>query len=310
MFCDLLKSAPPNSETFTAAVESLIVLANDLQVKFPVDIANKEEEAPSKSLIESADRRCQSTQSLHSGHSSDELHKDKKLKLDPSGLELQPITSSQDCSCLYQENVFGPHDVKFQMDNGNVVSAHKQIMVAASDFFTAMLSDRYLESMQSEIPIPHVSADVFEFAVHQIYGCTVEPHNEQPSGEAFSLASCSCEVLRRDTSHLQRNCNDTKVQFFLELLAFSDRFMLDGLRTVSEQLLVNLISATSVVEICDLSLRLNSLQLCRHCLSYLLKVNILELPSHLHLFKELFLCTEKVDMVEQLYQLLLYHLKR
>ena len=285
-FCDLFTSASPTSETFMTAVESLVVLANDLQVKFPVDNGI----GPSKSPIDDLCGR----------------HKVKRLKVDPDSSESHKcITSGHDgSSCLYKENCFGSHDVNFQMDNENVVSAHKQVMEKASDVFTAMLSDRYVESFQSVIQIPDVSSNVFEFALHHIYGCILLPGNVKPPGVSFSPASC--EVFKRTMSELQSK--GTKVQFLLELLAFSDRFMLDGLRMVCELFLIDLIDTTTVVQICNLSLQLNSPQLCTHCLSYLLQVKISDLPNSLHLFKELFLCVVRKDLVEQLYRLLLSHL--
>lgn len=315
MFCDLLISAAPNDKTFTTAVESLVVLANDLQVTFPVRVPGKEEVAPSNGLVESTDGTSQGSQAGNID-TSDELYQVKKLKLDSSdsqvllsGNETKCVSRKQpDYSlCPYNENCFGPHDVAFQMDDGVLITARKEVVKSASDVFSAMLSSHYLESMQTVIPIPGVSAGVFEFAVHHICGCKIEVGNEQTPGEELPSASCCCEVLRRNFSELQRKC--TGVQFFLELLTFSDRFMLDKLRTVSEKFLINFISSSTVVQICAAGLQLNSPQLCVQCLSYLLNVKISNLPTHLHLVKELFLCVERGDIVEHLYQLLLSHLK-
>lgn len=307
MFCDLFTSAAPNGETFTTAVESLIVLSNDLQVKFPVEVPSKEVAALSKDLIESTDAQQTNT------NSSDEV---KRLKVNLSDSQLmlsemaqKCISNVQDCSsCPYNENCYGPHDVAFQMDSGGVIAAHKEVIKSATDVFTAMLSSHFVESTQSVIPIPDVSADVFEFAVHHIYGCNILPGNEQIPGDMLmSSASCCCEVLRQKVSEHQRK--GSEVQFFLELLTFSDRFILDNLRTVCEKFLIKLIDASTVVQICAFGLRLNSPQLSVHCLSYLLNVKISNLPTRLHLFKELFLCAEREDIVEQLYQVLLSHLK-
>ena len=301
-FCDLFSTAPPSSKVFTTAVESLVVLANDLQVKCPVDIASKEAKGSSKDDVERAILHpSQNPQSVQTGDHSVKLHKDKRLKLDPSDSELQKCMQANQHfpSCLYNENCFGPPDVKFQMDNGNVFSAHRQIIKGASDLFTTMLSNRYLESTQSVITIREVSADVFEYAVHHIYGCT----SFLPT-DAFPSSSSCCGMQRS----VQRK--DNKLQFFLDLLAFADRFLLDELRTVCEQSLIGLIDTNTVVQICDYGLRLNSPMLCTHCLSHLLSVNISELPNTLHLFREMFLCTERADIVEHLYQFLLSHLKQ
>lgn len=314
MFCDLFKSAAPIGETFTTAVESLVVLANDLQVTFPVDVAEKEEVIISNGLIEPADDKIHDPQAMNTDTLA-ELHQAKQLKVNANDSLLLLSKNSQNCvenepdcsSCPYNENINGPHDVAFQMDSGDVIAAHKEVMKSASDVFTAMLSSCFLESTQSVIPIPDVSAGVFEFAVHHMYGCKILPSNEQSCVKVMSSVSCCCEVLRRKVSDPQEM--DAKVQFFLELLTFSDRFMLDKLRTVCETFLVTLINTSTVVQICTIGLQLNSPQLCANCLSYLLNVKLSDLPTHLHLFRELFLCVEREDIVKHLYQLLLSHLK-
>ena len=316
MFCDLFTSAAPNGEIFTTAVESLVVLANDLEVKFPVDVADKEEEAPSNGLVEFTDCKSRDAQARNIG-TSGELHQVKKLKVNSSDSQELLSTAVPTClvneqadssSCPYNEKYPGAgHDIAYQMDNGDTVPAHKEVVKSASDVFAAMLSSRYVESTQCVIPISDVSAGVFEFAVHHIYGCKIVPCNEQIPGKVLSSASCSCEVLRRIVNELQRK--GTSLQFFFELLSLSDRFMLDKLRTVCEKFLINFISTSTVVQICATGLQLNSPQLCVHCLSYLLNTKTSNLPTHLHLFKELFLCVERGDIVEHLYQLLLSRLK-
>ena len=312
MFCDLFKSAAPNGETFTMAVESLVVLANDLQVTCPAEVIQKEEVDISKGPTEPTDDKIHDPQAM----STDNLaHQQKKLKVNANKSLLsfsknaQLCTENeQDCSsCPYNETVNGPHDVTFQMDTGDVIVAHKQYITSASDVFTAMLSSCFIESTKSVIPIPDVSAGVFEFAVHHMYGCNIQQSNEQGCVKEVSSVSCCCEVLRRKVSDLLGM--DAKVQFFLELLTFSDRFMLDKLRTVCETFLVPLISTTTVVQICTTGLQLNSPQLCVHCLSYLLNVKLSDLPNRLHVFRELFLCVESEGIVKHLYQLLLSHLK-
>lgn len=318
MFCDLFTSAAPNGETFTTAVESLVVLANDLQVTFPVEVADKEEdEAISTGLVEITANQSQDAQARNIDTSS-ELPQVKKLKANSSDSQVLLSKNVPKCiakeqpdsfTCPYNENCFGPCDVAFQIDNGDMITAHKEVVKSASDVFTAMLSSHYLESTQSVIPIPDVSAGVFEFALHHIYGCKVVPSNEliPCTCKLLSSASCCCEELERQVSELQRN--GTEVLFFLEMLTFSDRFMLDKLRTLCEKFLVNFISASTVVQICATGLQLNSPQLCVHCLSYLLNVKISDLSTHLHLFKELFLCVVRADIVEHLYPLLLSCLK-
>lgn len=295
-FCDLLMSAHANSETFTTAIEALIVLANDLHVTFPVDT----EASLSRRSSESKPHG-----SVHSDGNVGKLHEVKYMKKDTSCLVKQKCVADfhNSMSCFYEEKCLVSCDLNFQMDDGTVIRAHKQVMEMASNYFTAMLSYRYLESTQAVIQISDVSPNVFEFALHHIYGCTIAS-SKQPAEASSSVSHC--QVLNRNVSQLQTA--NTRLEFFLQLLAFSDRFMLDSLRTVCEQFLINLIDTSSVVQICNLGLRLNSPQLCTHCLCYLLQVKVSDLSSRMHLFKELFLCSDKEDIVQQLYQLLLLHL--
>ena len=314
MFCDLFKSATPNGETFTMAVESLVVLANDLQVRCPSEVVEKEEVDISNGLTEPTDDKIHDPQAIIT-HNLANQHKVKQLKVNANmslfsfSKNAQHCTENkQDCSsCPYNETGHGPHDVTFQMDSGDVIVAHKQYIMSASDVFTAMLSSCFIESTKSVVPIPDVAASVFEFAVHHMYGCNVQHSNEQSCIKKVSSVSCCCAVLRRKVGNLLGM--DAKVQFFLELLTFSDRFMLDKLRTVCETFLVTLISTTTVVQICTTGLQLNSPRLCVHCLSYLLNVKLSDLPNCLHVFRELFLHVESEDIVKHLYQLLLSHLK-
>ena len=295
-FCDLLMSAHANSETFTTAIEALIVLANDLHVTFPVDT----EASLSRRSSESKPHG-----SVHSDGNVGKLHEVKYMKKDTSCLVKQKCVADfhNSMSCFYEEKCLVSCDLNFQMDDGTIIRAHKQVMEMASNYFTAMLSYRYLESTQAVIQISDVSPNVFEFALHHIYGCTIAS-SKQPAEASSSVSHC--QVLNRNVSQLQTA--NTRLEFFLQLLAFSDRFMLDSLRTVCEQFLINLIDTSSVVQICNLGLRLNSPQLCTHCLCYLLQVKVSDLSSRMHLFKELFLCSDKEDILEQLYELLLLHL--
>ena len=294
-FCDLLTSAHANSETFTSAIEALIVLANDLHVTFPADTEASLSRRSSESKLHG---------SVHSDGNVGKLHELKYMK---NCLVKQKCVADfhNSMSCFYEEKCLVSCDLNFQMDDGTIISAHKQVMEMASNYFTAMLSYRYLESTQAVIQISDVSPNVFEFALHHIYGCRCTIASNKQPAEASSSVS-HCQVLKRNVSQLQTA--NTRLEFFLQLLAFSDRFMLDSLRTVCEQFLINLIDTSSVVQICNLGLRLNSPQLCTHCLCYLLQVKVSDLSSRMHLFKELFLCSDKEDIVQQLYQLLLLHL--
>ena len=302
-FCDLLMSAHANSETFTTAIEALIVLANDLHVTFPVDTEASLSRRSSESSV------CKDSAKphglVHSDGNMGKLHEVKYMKKDTSCLVKQKCAADfhKSMSCFYEEKCLVSCDLNFQMDDGTIISAHKQVMEMASNYFTAMLSYRYLESTQAVIQISDVSPNVFEFALHHIYGCTIAS-SKQPAEASSSVSHC--QVLKRNVSQLQTA--NTRLEFLLQLLAFSDRFMLDSLRTVCEQFLINLIDTSSVVQICNLGLRLNSPQLCTRCLCYLLQVKVSDLSSRMHLFKELFLCSDKKDIVQQLYQLLLLHL--
>ena len=294
-FCDLLMSAHANSETFTSAIEALIVLANDLHVTFPADTEASLSRRSSESKLHG---------SVHSDGNVGKLHELKYMK---NCLVKRKCVADfhNSMSCFYEEKCLVSCDLNFQMDDGTIISAHKQVMEMASNYFTAMLSYRYLESTQAVIQISDVSPNVFEFALHHIYGCRCTIASNKQPAEASSSVS-HCQVLKRNVSQLQTA--NTRLEFFLQLLAFSDRFMLDSLRTVCEQFLINLIDTSSVVQIYNLGLRLNSPQLCTHCLCYLLQVKVSDLSSRMHLFKELFLCSDKKDIVQQLYQLLQLHL--
>lgn len=305
MLCDIFKSLSPTGKTFPTVVESLIVLANELQLKFPSNVTRKEGEVISKDLTSSPNEET-------NAEASNDLHQRKRLKKDFSKVQasskFQASSSSdeQDClSCLYHANSLGPPDATFVMDNGDKVVGHKQLMMSASDFFAAMFSDGFLESTQSDISLQDISVDVFGFALHHMYGCKIIP-NEQISSEMISSQSC-CEVLKRKVMEIQMNHDE--LQFFLELLTLADRFFLDKLRTLGEKFVANLIDASTVLQVYNYGYRFNSPQLCLLCLTYLLTINLSNLPNHLYIFKELFLSSERGHLADQLYEILISHLK-
>ncbi|XP_022787570.1 armadillo repeat-containing protein 5-like [Stylophora pistillata] len=299
MLCDIFKSLSPTGKTFPTVVESLIVLANELQLKFPSNVTRKEGEGISKDLTSSTNEETNL-------EASDDLHQRKKLKKDFSNIQASSSNDEKDClSCLYHANSLGLPDATFVMDNGDKVVAHKQLMMSASDFFAAMFSDSFLESTQSDISLQDISVDVFGFALHHMYGCKIIP-NEQISSEMISSQSC-CDVLKRKVMEIQMNHDE--LQFFLELLTLADRFFLDKLRTLCEKFLVNLINASTVLQVYNYGYQCNSPQLCLLCLTYLLTINPSNLPNHMYIFKELFLSSEQGHLADQLYEILLSHLK-
>lgn len=108
-----------------------------------------------------------------------------------------------------------------------------------------MLLSCFVELIQFVILIFDVFVGVFEFVVYYMYGCNIYYSNEQSCVEKVFFVLCCCEVLRRKVSDLFGM--DVKVQFFLELLIFFDRFMLDKFRFVCEIFLVILIGIIIVV---------------------------------------------------------------
>ena len=307
LLCELLTST--NQETLMVAVESLLVLAEDLQVIEPYSHSTGEAQALSTfedSKVHMAGKQTCSDLENHNG----ELPADntfqtsqpmaKRFKKDSTVLKPTLSKKQNLCStrtvdaswCMYKGSNLQGCNVKFCMDSGELISAHRQIIASASDVFTAMLSGDFLEGTLPVVPIRDISFNVFETAVHFAYGCSL---------------SSPCTAPRHESSEPLEK--DTKSNFFLELLMFADKFLMAGLKAACESRLIHLINLVSVVQFCIAGVQLNAPKLCAYCLCYLLQVKIADLPRSFHLFKELFMSDEKEAIVEHLYQLLLSYLK-
>lgn len=69
------------------------------------------------------------------------------------------------------------------------IHARRKTLIEKSEVFAAMFSGSYAESGQSEINVPDVSRDAFEFIIHYLHGC---------SSDCSVIASLSLEYIKNE----------------------------------------------------------------------------------------------------------------
>ena len=300
MLCDLLTEST-TEEVFGAVVESLTVVADGIELspnlsktfamKGAVGLAGRTKNSKLAGYSDGGDissKASATTRDLRV----------KCLKVEP---QLSEVGTTPVSSCSQALPVSGCNyinrssqrsfDTQFKMDDGHIVPAHRDVLTATTDVFSAMLSNCFLEATQSVITIPELSPKVFTFALHCAYGCHTS---------TCSTLSATLKEFEDDTH--------AKHEFLFEVLACADRFIFNELKALCEKLLISVTqSPHDAVSLCVLGEYFHSSILGEFGLRYLLSMSsepIIRQQS----FKKILESSEKLLIVDQLYRILLSHL--
>uniref|UniRef100_H3A2A2 Armadillo repeat containing 5 n=1 Tax=Latimeria chalumnae TaxID=7897 RepID=H3A2A2_LATCH len=124
-----------------------------------------------------------------------------------------PDTSPNLSQPVKQAAEAGRMDVRFELDGGDTVAAHRAQLSASSDVFCAMLEGDYLESQQTVVPIRDVPSRVFTTIIHFLHGCRrsccptlgnlelVSPEEDLERGYLGQTLSVASRFLLSDMQH-------------------------------------------------------------------------------------------------------------
>lgn len=179
--------------------------------------------------------------------------------------------------------------VVFTLDNAEKVKANRNILIAKSHFFAAMLEGHYVEREKNEISIPHTNHQPFNAVIQLIQGLRTE----------FDKLLKDCECA---SSRISR---DESLEILLEILELCDRYLLsDFKQDIANILFRNLVSGDNVVRMLHFGMKHNCSLLVQRCISYVLLKEAVPLQRY-HWMRDMFL-TDDVDgliqCVKELFQ--------
>lgn len=138
--------------------------------------------------------------------------------------------------CRYNENTTETYDVTLKLDSGEFIKAHRSVLSAFSEVFSAMLSSDYAEAKQPEVIVKDMAYEVLLFLVHFAYGCQ-RYLPEDTTTEPTLFEKC-----------LPSDHSLANFDFLLDLLVCADRFLLDGLKYQCQKLLIHCMNKQRVVD--------------------------------------------------------------
>ena len=143
--------------------------------------------------------------------------------------------------CRYNEtDTTEPYNVILKLDSEEFIKAHRSVLSAFSEVFSAMLSSDYAEAKQPEVIVKDIDYDVLLFLVHYAYGCQ-RYLPEDTTTDPATLCTLFEKCLPSDHSL-------ANFDFLLDLLVCADRFLLDGLKYQCQQLLIHCVNKHRVVD--------------------------------------------------------------
>ncbi|BFZ18350.1 hypothetical protein BsWGS_21389 [Bradybaena similaris] len=232
--CLFTSEAPLVRETIVAALSLHVHLDNPAKLtqlvsKLPVcpnlqistggkckDV-NDKSRADSKAFMKNAERTKIHTGSVVSSNVktiSDELladrlqaHEQADSRFVDNDDQIAGCSSDTTTFCPYQK-MSEKYDVCFFIIDEDKchhkIHARRKTLVEKSEVFAAMFSGSYAESVQSEINVPDVSKDAFEFIIHYLHGC---------SSDCSVIASLSMGYIKNEivTAELGLNPGSTEL---------------------------------------------------------------------------------------------------
>ena len=322
MLADLLCSAD-SDELLSATVESLAVLssAENIVMSCPTAESLSTNPGEEESTANAGQLLCSYAEDGEDIFAQPRLAKRFKADINNSGNKFESqgfdsLPANQFGACKHSTDVQGNFDLVIRLDTGELVPCHRQVLMKASEVFTAMLSNSYAEASQPDVCIRDVSHAVFSSALHLLYGCTncvtICSNIESEPLETNGVVCKSVKQERKPEHHSPwtelpgaaaiSNRLHLKFDFLIDLLAFADRFMLNELKTFSEEQLILVTDTTNVASACVHAKFYHANTLARFCLCYLL-TRVPEICCRYRLFKQLLTSKEKEHIVEDLHDL-------
>ncbi len=141
------------------------------------------------------------------------------------------------------------HDCEIECNDGVVISCHKCILIARSDYFNNMLLGNWLESGHKRIRLPYDS-DLLTMVVDYLYTDEI----------VYDLAPHATTTATKA---------DKEIEVLFNLYVLGDQMLLDRLKSLCEFKLANLISLKSSIEIYRFAVAFNASQLKDFCSEFI-----------------------------------------
>ncbi|EDO50064.1 predicted protein [Nematostella vectensis] len=288
MLVSLLQD-PPSNRVFVAAIYSLLELCSLTELSINVPDTHPCE--PKVELDCTFTLSTETRKRKHVFKSGDRTAKKRKLEDN----DHEKISTQVKCHQA-EHNSDSDFDVKFELDSGHVIPAHRKVLRQASDMFSAMLSSCYKEGTLEVIPLQDVTMTTLKCVIHYAYGCHL------PCDERSTI----CPELKNIFSSVSNP--ESKFEFLFELLALADRFLMSELKANCEEHLQPLVTARNCLATCYYGLHYHSSSLCNFGMRYLLS-QVSWPQGQCQMLQELLRSKEKQRLVETIYRLLLQQLR-
>lgn len=313
----------PSDEILPAAVECFTVLASTWNVAtFCLtgdSISRTQEESLAGENVEDGAEVFEQTCNEKRLKLSKETKTKEKEEFGPTS----NLISTEPSECKYLTTHCKKFDLMIQLDDGKLVPCHRSVLIKESQVFTAMLSANYIEATKSLLRIPDVEYEVFAGALHFLYGCSdcvcsnlslksplnLEINDESRVRENQICSTSPCLSSQHTSAETGPHPSiplslHHKFNFWVDLLAMTDKFIFDRVKAFAEEQLMLTIETSTVVSACIHAKFHHSNAVVWFCLRYLLT----KVPTpccRYRLFKELLNSKEKEAVMEELYNLLL-----
>ena len=198
-------SAKETSELFSHAVLSINLLAHR------VDVVSSIDDRPLK-----LDKYQQTDETGDSDHAS------------------CSSSDSKDASFCFYKQCRKDKNLIFKFDDESKIRANKDVIVAASNVFEAMLVGRFSEANQTEVCLPKTSASAMLRIVHYLYGCRRWAGKDGCCRYSPGLIGSSNFVEpAKILSHYEDD-----LEMLLDLVPLSDKYLLTDLSLLVNRMIV------------------------------------------------------------------------
>lgn len=148
-------------------------------------------------------------------------------------------------------------DVTFVVQ-GRRVYGHKMILAIVSDCFRAMFTAGFRESSSSEIEITDCTYEAFLAVMDYIYTGAIPP-------EITTQQQAVLDIMTPQQRHQHQQRQQSELSQIVDVLQLADRFMLDHLKQVCEQMLQPAVTNETLECLFQVAQKTNAVQLLAIC---------------------------------------------
>jgi hypothetical protein len=145
------------------------------------------------------------------------------------------------------------YDCKIECNNDQIISCHKCVLVARSEFFRNMFLGSWIESSSSSIKLPF-DADLMQIIIDFLYTDEI----------LIDFIHSS-----NNTSSSIKSKNEREIEVLFNLYVLSDQLLLERLKNLCEFKLANLVNLKNVAEILGFSQEYEARQLKDFCMEFI-----------------------------------------